>query len=160
MKYLHDMPETTPPAALDRVLELGVLIGADMSRGLAERGLTESRTHLLWVLLHEGPCTQRQLADALRVSPRNVTGLVDALVATGFVVRGPHPTDRRATLVQFTEHGAEVAQGLARDHEEFARLLFGDMPRTTFESFVRGLDLVLERLRTLVPLAEEGGTRA
>ena len=99
-------------AALDRVLELALLINADMTRGLAARGLTESRTRLVWELLQRGPSTQRELADALHVSPRNVTGLVDALVATGFVSREPHPSDRRATLVRFTEHGADVARSL------------------------------------------------
>lgn len=164
VKYIHGMA-TTPTtanrtAALDRVLELSLLVNADMSRGLAERGLTESRTHLLWVLRQQGPCTQRELAEALGVSPRNVTGLVDALVATGFVSREPHPTDRRATLVDFTDHGAEIAQGLAEDQQEFARLLFRGMPKAKFDCFVEGMDLVVARLRALVPLDAKEGSRA
>ncbi|GAB2738127.1 MarR family winged helix-turn-helix transcriptional regulator [Nocardioides pakistanensis] len=137
-------------AALDQILELAVLVNADMAAGLAERGLTEARTHLVWVLRQQGPCTQRDLATALRVSPRNVTGLVDALVATGFVTRQPHPTDRRATLVQLTDHGATVAAALDADHQEFARLLFADMPGTTFAGFTDGLGAVLDRMRGLV----------
>jgi len=143
-------------AALGQVLELAVLINSDMTRGLGELGLTQSRTHLLWELGQRGPSTQRALADALDVSPRNITGLVDALVATGFVSREPHPTDRRARLVQFTEHGAEVLGRMVTDHQEFARLLFQGMPTTTFTGFVRGLDSVLDRLRPLVsPNVEE-----
>ena len=142
-------------AALDRVLELALLVNADMRRGLAARGLTESRTRLLWELLQRGPSTQRELADALRVSPRNITGLVDALVDTGFVSRGPHPTDRRATLVQFTRRGADVAGELERDQQEFARALFEGMPQAQLTGFVRGLDAVLDRLRKLVG-AENG----
>ena len=141
-------------AALNRVLELAVLINADMRRGLAERGLTESRTHLLWELHQRGPSTQRELADALRVSPRNITGLVDALAATGFVSRQPHPSDRRATQVHFTEHGAEVARRLERDQQEFARVLFEGMPTSHFSNLVHGLDAVLDRLRPLVPLQD------
>lgn len=161
VKYLHHMTvEPDRTAALDRVLELAVLVNADMSRDLAERGLTESRTHLLWVLLQRGPSTQRELAEALRVSARNVTGLVDALVSTGFVTREPHPTDRRATLVQFTEHGAQVAQDLADGQQEFARLLFEGMPKAKYDCFTQGLDLVLDRLRTLVPLDQKEGSRA
>src|SRR5687768_9475208 len=142
-------------AALNRVLELASLINTDMTRGLAERGLTESRAHLLWELHQRGPTTQRELADALRVSPRNITGLVDALAATGFVSRQPHPSDRRATLVQFTEHGAEVARRLETDQQEFARVLFEGMSASLFSGLVHGLDAVLDRLRPLVPLKNQ-----
>jgi DNA-binding MarR family transcriptional regulator len=144
--------------ALDRVLELAVLINADMSRGLAERGLTESRTHLLWELHQRGPSTQRELADALQVSARNITGLVDALSDTGFVTRQPHPTDRRATLVHFSDRGREVARTLEREQKEFARLLFDAMPDKQFNGFVKGLDTVLHRLRQLVAAEDKEST--
>jgi DNA-binding MarR family transcriptional regulator len=137
--------------ALDRLLELAVLIDADMTRSLAAQGLTPARTHLLWELGRRGPSTQRALADALGVSARNVTGLVDALEGTGFVVRQPHPEDRRATLVTFTERGATVFEEMGRGHEEFARLLFADMPPAELDGLVRGLDSVLTTLRDVVP---------
>ncbi|MBB5873925.1 DNA-binding MarR family transcriptional regulator [Allocatelliglobosispora scoriae] len=133
--------------ALDRILELVVVLNEDMTRSLARDGLTMSRAHVLWELQHRGPLTQRDLADALRVSARNITGLVDGLVATGFVTREPHPTDRRATLVSFTEHGAATAATLARDQQGFATLLFGQMSEHRFDCFVAGLDEVLARLR-------------
>ncbi|TDC47403.1 MarR family transcriptional regulator [Jiangella ureilytica] len=133
--------------ALGRVLELVVVLSDDMSRSLAAQGLTDARAHLLWELHERGPSTQRVLAEALRVSPRNITGLVDALVATGFVTREPHPTDRRATLVTFTEHGATIAAGLERDQHEFARILFEGMPDDRVTALVEGLDEVLARLR-------------
>ncbi len=132
--------------ALGRILELVVLLNDDMTKSLAKEGLTGSRAHLLWVLRERGPLTQRELADALQVSARNVTGLVDALVATGFVTREPHPTDRRATLVSFTKQGEATSQELERDQEEFAELLFGGMQRDRFDAFVDGLGEVLARL--------------
>jgi DNA-binding MarR family transcriptional regulator len=144
-------------AALDRVLELAVLVNEDMTRSLAERGLTESRTHVVWLVHAHGPCTQRDLAEALRVSPRNVTGLVDALEHTGFVRRTPHPTDRRATLVELTAHGRETAARLVEEQADFARLLFERMPRGTFDGLVAGLDAVLARLRPVVEEARTDG---
>jgi MarR family len=54
---------------------------------------------VIWQLHQQGPVTQRTLSQALRVSPRNVTGLLDALEAGGYVTRGRHPTDRRAQLM-------------------------------------------------------------
>ena len=134
-------------AALDGVLELVVLLNDDMTQRLARDGLTVSRTQLLWELRHRGPTTQRDLAEALKVSPRTITGLVDGLVATGFVTRERHPTDRRATLVTFTERAAATMEAMARDHKEFGRILFEGMPRQRFDCFVAGLDDVLTRLR-------------
>jgi DNA-binding MarR family transcriptional regulator len=137
-------------AILDRTLTLAVLLNDDMTRDLQRRGLTRSRAHLVWELHHRGPSTQQTLAQALRVTPRAVTGLVDALVDSGFVTREPHPDDRRATLVTFTKRGQTTAKALERGHSEFARKLFGDLPDTTYRGFARGLDTVLGRLRELL----------
>lgn len=134
-------------AALGLILELVVLLSRDMAERFARDGLTDSRVHLIWELAHRGPSTQRALADALQVSARNITGLVDALVATGFVTREPHPTDRRATLVSFTKKGAAVAESLQREQKEFAQLLFGQMPTAQFDCFVDAMSAIVERIR-------------
>jgi DNA-binding MarR family transcriptional regulator len=138
-------------AALDRVLEVTVLLGRDMTASLAAEGLTVARTTLLWRLRETGPSTQRALADALGVSARNVTGLVDGLVEAGLVTREPHPTDRRATLVTPTARADELLAGMAAGQAELADQLFGGMSPERLEGLVSGLDEVLERLRVLVP---------
>jgi DNA-binding MarR family transcriptional regulator len=147
-----DSWETT----LDRVLLLTVLLSQDMSSSLARMGLTEARTHLIWELRKLGPCPQRALASALRVTPRAVTALVDGLVETGFVTREPCPTDRRATLVTFTELGLSTAQALADSHRELARLLFGGMTAEEFDGFDAGLIQVLDGLRAVLAAKAEG----
>jgi DNA-binding MarR family transcriptional regulator len=139
---IHEFPE-----ALDRLLALVVLLDEDMTQSLARDGLTVPRAHLVWRLHHDGPTTQRALADALKVTPRNVTGLVDGLVADGFVTREPHPSDRRATLVALTERGRGTLAEMDRGHRALAQLLFGDMSSRQFRSFVAGLDHVTSRLR-------------
>jgi len=146
----------TPGEALDQLLELVVLINEDMTQTLARDGLTVPRAHLVWLLHHGGATTQRALADALKVSPRNVTGLVDGLVATGLVTREPHPTDRRATLVSLTDRGASTLAEMDRGHRELATLLFGDMTDRQFGSFVDGLGHVLRRLREELNASGEG----
>jgi DNA-binding MarR family transcriptional regulator len=137
-------------ARLDRVLLLVRLLGEDARDGLARLGLTESRAHVLWELQHRGPSTQRTLADALKVAPRTITTLIDALVETGFVTREPHPTDRRATLVTFTAHGEQTARELLDGHQRLARDLFEGLPDEMLDGFDGGLDHVIAHLRALV----------
>src|SRR5689334_21859723 len=101
---------------LDSLLAISQVLEADQQRELERRGLTQPRTHLLWVLYHGGPVTQAHLAEAVGVTPRNVTTLVDALEATGFARREPHPTDRRAVLVHLTERGLSIMETIDAEH--------------------------------------------
>jgi len=140
MITLHDKR-----AMLNRILELTVVLNDDMARDLERRGLTGSRAHLVWELHRLGSSTQQALAEALGVTPRAITGLVDALEVDGFLTREPHPADRRATLVTFTKQGERAASALEQDHVRLARELFDGMPETTFRGFARGLDAVLAR---------------
>ena len=136
--------------ALNQILELTVLLNEDMAGALADLGLTTARVHLVWTLHHAGPSKQKTLADALGVSARNVTGLVDALIETGFATREPNPNDRRASLVQLTAHGSATATELERQQHELANQLFADMPPRRYDALVKGLGDVLDRLRTLI----------
>ncbi len=142
MKEVHGFTET-----LDQVLELVVLLNDDATRSLARDGLTLPRAGVAWFVHHNGPSTQRAIADFLKVTPRNVTGLVDGLVETGFVTREPHPTDRRATLVSLTARGAKVMTRMAREHAELADQLFGGMSERDFRAFAAGLGHVLRVVR-------------
>ena len=90
------------------------------------------------------------------MSPRNITGLVDALVETGFLTRQPHPTDRRATLVSFTKRGARAAKEMDEGREQLAELLFAQMSDKAFDGLTEGLEAVLARLREELS-KQEGG---
>ena len=147
---LHDPGET-----LDRLLEVVVLLNEDMTRSLARDGLTVPRATLVWLLHHRGPSTQAALAEAMRVTPRNVTGLVDGLQATGFVAREPHPTDRRATLVSLTQRGTATLAAMTQGHGELARALFGDLSPAQLAAFADGLAHVTGRLREALAAQEE-----
>jgi DNA-binding MarR family transcriptional regulator len=144
------MDDTTAGTALDRLLEVAVVLGGDMGGHLAAQGLTESRAHVLYLLHTGGPVTQRTLADALDVAPRTVTGLVDGLVASGHVTREAHPTDRRATLVTPTPAGADAARGLAEGRTQLAGALFADWRPERVEQLVASLDDVLARVHALI----------
>lgn len=148
VKYHHDMTSVeSRQAAFNKVLELVSLLNADMESSFARDGLTTSRAHLMWVLQESGPSTQRPLADALDVSARNITGLVDALAAQGLVVREPHPADRRATLVSLTDRGSAVAKHMEDGHIELSNVMFEPMSEQEFTGFAARLDDVVERLR-------------
>jgi len=89
-----------------------VVAVARMVRYLGERwaqrfGLSFVRLQLLLLVGDhpDEPLALSQLADALDLSPRTVTSLVDLLERDRLVTRVPHTTDRRSTLVRLTGAG-------------------------------------------------------
>src|SRR5262249_31970411 len=68
-----------------------------------------ARMRLLGVLHCKGRQIMSDLGDMLGVTARQVTNLVDVLEGEGLVRRAAHPTDRRATVIEITPQGAEVA---------------------------------------------------
>jgi DNA-binding MarR family transcriptional regulator len=134
-------------AALARMFELGVRLTEAMDHGLGQQGLTRSRAEVIWRLHHLGPVTQRALSEALRCTPRNVTGLVDALEATGHVARRPHPGDRRATLVTLTERGRATAIAWHSAHQELAARALAGLGQAQIADLIEALDHVLGNLQ-------------
>jgi DNA-binding MarR family transcriptional regulator len=75
-------------------------------RWTERHGLNDGRLRLLF-LLGGSEQTLSQLAIALEVSPRNVTGLVDVLERDGLAERLPDVRDRRAVRARLTDRGRE-----------------------------------------------------
>ncbi len=135
---------------LDRLLLVTSMLAADQERFQREHDLTGPRVHLLWHLGTTGAVRQADLAAALRVSPRNITGLVDGLVASGHVRREQHPTDRRAFLVTLTASGTAFIAALRRQHRDLARDLFAELTDSRRADLLASLDLVAARLANLM----------
>lgn len=75
---------------------------------LAPWDITPAHWRALRVLWRHGVMRLSELSDWLRIAPRSATEVVDALEGRGLVQRRPDPGDRRATLVEVTEAGAEM----------------------------------------------------
>ncbi|WP_394551720.1 MarR family winged helix-turn-helix transcriptional regulator [Agromyces sp. MMS24-JH15] len=144
------------PSVLDRLLRIGDLFDKDLARVVRGTTLTPSRLRVLRVIQHVGPMTQHALAAALEVSPRNVTGLVDALEAGGYVRRTPHPRDRRAVLVVLTDPAVELMAGMRCDQAELGRALLEAVDPADRAAFERGVAAVADRLAVLVAGAGDG----
>jgi DNA-binding MarR family transcriptional regulator len=66
----------------------------------AQLGVSATDLDCLALLYDLGPATPGQLADSLSLTTGAVTGVVDRLVAAGFVVREDDPADRRRIIVR------------------------------------------------------------
>lgn len=142
---------------VDRLFELAVVLNDLMNRRLAAHGLTPARGEVIWLLHRRGQLTQRELSELLECTPRNVTGLVDALEDAGFVARRRHPTDRRAVLVSLTTRGETLSAGWGTDRDDGTARLFAGTSSPDLATFAKVLDRVLAALPNLAAPADHGG---
>lgn len=139
----------------DKLLLISELLQRDMNDSFAGTPLTPARVGVLWVLQHMGPSTQQSIATALDVSARHVSGLVDLLERHQYVVRKPHPSDRRAVIVDLTYEARAMVEQMQRQHAGVTADLLGAVDPADLPALERGIDAIVDRLAELV---HEAGT--
>jgi DNA-binding MarR family transcriptional regulator len=121
---------------------------------MREPGVSYARMRLLGALHCGGPKIMSGISDELGVTRRNITALVDGLEEEGLVRRLPHPTDRRAIVIELTEEGGQTMDTLYDEHRKAVAELFVGLSEKDRRELVRLLGLLREGLR------DEGGCRA
>lgn len=139
-----------------RLFSLAPRLVEILDLGAREYGMTYARGRVVAALHACGPSLMRELSQAVGVSPRTITGLVDALEAHGWVERRAHPTDRRATHVALTPAAQVAFARLLEGYRDLARELVGGIPEADQQ---RALG-VLEHISGRLDAAVQRGTAA
>lgn len=101
------------PEQLVRALLGAMRVTRDhFDRSVVELGVPAPVAQLLVSLGASEPSTMSELAEALRLEPSTITGLVNTLEGQGYVSRGPHPRDRRLRVVTVTASGRRLQRRL------------------------------------------------
>jgi len=112
--------------------------------GLAPWDITPAQLRALRVLRHHGRLRLSELSDHLHIAARSGTEVTDALESRGLVRRRSDPADRRATLVELTEHGDTVLDAIREARGTEAERVFDRLSQTDRAHLAR----ILRKLRT------------
>jgi DNA-binding MarR family transcriptional regulator len=114
---------------------------------MTEKNLSTQRLRILGSLHDRGPRIMCDLKEELGVTATNITALVDSLESDGLVVRRPHPTDRRATLIDLSSKAkSEIALGCSAYKDRVAEL-FSGLSEAECREFTRTLEKLWNRLQ-------------
>ena len=147
----------TDPASADlavsvvgRLFRLAPQLTDLLDFGAREYGMSFARGRVLWALQASGPVVMRALSQQLGISPRTVTGLVDALEADGWVTRTPHPDDRRATIISVTPAAQTAISTLRESYEGLAHDLLAGIDPADLARCQSVLGTIQQRLPDVV----------
>lgn len=107
---------------------------------MEQQGMTPQRLRLMGLLMDNGPMTMGALSDEMGVTATNITALVDALEKDGLAERKPHPTDRRAIMIQATAKAEKKLSEGCDVFKDRVSELFSDFNKTEQEQFRQYLD--------------------
>ncbi len=163
MKKQPTSVEQKQPPIKHQLIELFWTIGPAYTRWaeshMCQPGITPQRMRLMTLLHENGPMMMSSLSDELGVTATNITALVDALEKEEMVARKPHPTDRRATMIELT-HSAkkQLAENCTKFKDKVSEL-FADYSTAEQEQFLK---LLLQMREALVKrgILEESDLRA
>jgi DNA-binding MarR family transcriptional regulator len=120
------------------------------SRIAKEFGTTLARFDVMSQLERSGTgLTMTETSRRMMVSNGAITSLVDRLVEDGFVVREPHPEDRRTTILRLTETGHERFHVMAAEHEQWVIGLLAGVDKQTKQELVKSLAVLKHHLDEL-----------
>jgi DNA-binding MarR family transcriptional regulator len=114
-------------------------------------GMSHTRLRLLQALHSGGPAIMRDLAAQLGATPRNMTAMVDALEEAGLVVRRPHPTDRRATLIELSPAGAREVAGELGPRLDAMAEIFSELSQSERAEYSGLLSKLMQAIRERLP---------
>ena len=122
-------PELTDPAGDESLTDAFGAVARQLREKSAETlapwDITPAHLRALRTLARHGTMRLSELSDRLQIAPRTATEVVDALQARDLVRRRADPGDRRATLIEVTEHGAATLAEIHAARGTEAGRIFG-----------------------------------
>jgi DNA-binding MarR family transcriptional regulator len=106
-------PATHPAQSLALLAHLA-RVGQREAESSLPDDLRTAHLMLLTLLRDHGATTQTGLAEALRLDPSNLVGLLNDLERRGLIVRRHHPDDRRRHIVTIADDGVAELQNTER----------------------------------------------
>jgi DNA-binding MarR family transcriptional regulator len=136
----------TAGRVMGRLFALAPRLVEVLDLGAREYGMSYARGRVVAALQTSGPVLMRALSDAVGVTPRTITGLVDALEADGWVERRAHPSDRRATIVALTPAAESAFGRLLEGYRGLAQDLVSGISEADQQCALGVLDHISARL--------------
>lgn len=143
------MTETDHTPLAEEIAEIATQLQraflVELSQEVNKGSISIPQFTLLGFLNQSSGLNMSQLADLMRHTTPATTGLVDRLVKDGLVERFSHPRDRRQVLVQITDKGRELVEGMKRGIVQDVTETFDELEPEDQEAWVRIYRAILQR---------------
>jgi DNA-binding MarR family transcriptional regulator len=122
--------------------------------------LTVTQLRSLFYINRNGSVNLSGLASAFKVTPANVTGIVDRLVEHNLLTRVPDPNDRRVLWLNLTDKAKSLIDELREGRASEMRKILEKLPGEDLEAVSRSYGLLIQAAEAVKSHGDdEGSTR-
>ncbi len=129
------------------------LLRLDIDRRVQNKNITRVKWLALGVIAKKPGLTQQELAEELELGSAAVGRLVDRLVERKFVVRRPHPEDRRAYVLNVTDTAVDLLVRLEGTGKKMRKELLKGLSDSEVQKMNKGLKRLKNNLQRLSAIA-------
>lgn len=116
---------------------------------ITERGIQPTQMPFLIMLYRHDGCSQKEMAQWLRIKPPTVNVSIQRLEKSGVVERRHDETDRRIARIYLTEEGKNILQEILEDVEETEKIMFGNFSDTELCLLRRFFEQILKNMEEI-----------
>jgi MarR family transcriptional regulator, organic hydroperoxide resistance regulator len=109
-----------------------------------ELNLSIAQLKSLLFIAAKGKTNFKKIAEALGVTPPNITGIIDRLVEQGLVSRTENSEDRRIMLLQVTDKGQQLLTNLRESRVNFFKQVLSRMKQDELQCLSQGLAALIK----------------
>jgi DNA-binding MarR family transcriptional regulator len=136
---------------IESILSIARQFGKRFAPLSAEAGIPATDGLVLWKVYHTGGMNASEIASRMGLPPSTLTGILDRLVAGGWLLREADPGDRRAVVMLATPKLKDLMKASKRSVTKSLERAFKDLPPDLLPRLGADLALVLERLEAEEP---------
>ena len=142
--------DPSPIGVIGRISRLARELEQRLETVYRRHGLEPGWHDVLATLRRSGPPFRLRVTDlttSMMIGSSGTTKRLDRLERNGLVARSPDPNDRRGTLIELTEQGLELIDGVTAAHLANERELLAGLSGAEQEQLVE----LLRKLRLALP---------
>ena len=113
--------------------------GSEIDTWMTLPSITMPQLKSLFFISNQGSTNSVKLAAALKVTPANVTGIIDRLVEQKLVSRVENAQDRRMLVLRTTEKGEELVANLRERRRSVMDKALSGMTADELKTLLHGL---------------------
>jgi DNA-binding MarR family transcriptional regulator len=102
----------------------------------------------IFFISNRGSTTTGKLAEALKVTPSNATGIVNRLLEKNLITRTGDPDDRRVLLLRLTPLGDQAVAELRQKRQERKIELFNRLTDEEAAIVMQGLEIMVKAMES------------